>query len=138
MSEALPRSIDSKEGLLMNIPFCSEILLKFKEDKFKETKLVHPKNIPAVFIKEDVFKSSNPFKLIKLLQPLNKKSIFVTFEDSKDVKLTVSNCSQFVNVYIILVIFGEFKLDKFILIKLEHPSNIKSNVFKASSKVILI
>ena len=35
MSEAWPRSIDSKEGLLMNIPFCSEMLLKFKEDKFR-------------------------------------------------------------------------------------------------------
>ena len=67
---------------------------------------MHPKNIPAVFIKEDAFKSSNPFILIKLLQLLNKKSIFVTIEHSKDVKLTVSNCSQFV-MYISYLLYLE-------------------------------
>jgi len=48
-------------------------------DKFKEIKLVHPKNIPAVFIKEEVFKFSNPFIFTKLLHPLNKKFFFSFF-----------------------------------------------------------
>ena len=65
------------------------------------------------------------------------ESIFSTFEDWKDVKLTVCNFSQSVKVYIILLIFGEFNPDKLNLIKEVHPSNIKSKVVKGSLKLIL-
>ena len=61
--------------------------------------------------------------LTKLTQPPNKNSIFSTLEETKEVKSTVTKLEQSVKVYIILVIEGEFSLDKSTFIKSEHPWN---------------
>ena len=109
-----------------------------KADKFTKFKCLHSRNIPAVFCKDDVSNFSNPFIFTKFVHPPNKKSIFSTLEEEKEVKSTVSKFVQPVNVYIILVIEVELRLDKLTLIKSVHPSNIKSNVIKDSLKLIFI
>ena len=109
ISVVLPRSNFSNEGFSINIPFCSEILLNWKEDKFTEIKFLHSMNIPAVFCKEEVSKFSNPFILTKFEHPANKNSIFSILDEEKDVKSTVSKFVQSVKVYIILVIEVELR-----------------------------
>ena len=138
ISEVFPISNFSNEGFSINIPFCSGILFKWKEDKLTEIKFVHSRNIPAVFCKEEVSKFSKPFILTNFLHPPNKKSIFSTLEEEKDVKSTVSKFMQLVKVYIILVIEEELNLIKLSLIKSEHPSNIKSKEVKDTLKISFI
>ena len=120
----LPKSTSFNELVSTNIPLCSSIPSKLKEDKLAVTKLLHPKNIPAVFFKDEVLSSLNPSILVNLLQPTNKKSINSTFEVFTEVKLTFSKFLQFAKVYIILFREGDSICDKSTLNNLSHPSNI--------------